>query len=78
MNATEYLNWLDSPSILDSAVSRLAKVKYLGLDAGLDFHGRLHKPMTKQLALVLEPHKPLFIEEPLLVEHPEAIKQITM
>jgi galactonate dehydratase len=77
MNATEDLNWLDSPAILDSTVERLAKVKSLGLDAGLDFHGRLHKPMAKQLARALEPHKPLFIEEPLLVEHPEAIKQIS-
>jgi galactonate dehydratase len=77
MNATEDVNWLDSPAILDSAVERLAKVKSLGLDAALDFHGRLHKPMARQLARALEPHRPLFIEEPLLVEHPEAIKQIS-
>jgi galactonate dehydratase len=76
MNATEDVNWLDSPSVLDSCVERLKTVKSLGLDAGLDFHGRLHKPMAKQLARALEPHSPLFIEEPLLVEHPEALKQL--
>jgi hypothetical protein len=37
-------------------------VKALGLDAGLDFHGRLHRPMAKQLAKALEPYQPLFIE----------------
>lgn len=76
MNATEDMNWVDSPSVLDSAVERLRTVKSLGLDAGLDFHGRLHKPMAKQLVAALEPHRPLFIEEPLLCEHPEALKQL--
>ena len=77
MNATEDINWLDSPSTLQSCVERLKQVKALGLDAGLDFHGRLHRPMAKQLAKALEPYQPLFIEEPLLCEHPEAIKQLS-
>lgn len=77
MNATEDLNWVDSPSSLDAAVERLKIVKSLGLDAGLDFHGRVHKAMAKQLAKALEPHRPLFIEEPLLNEHPESIKQLS-
>ncbi|RHZ56900.1 uncharacterized protein CDV56_102418 [Aspergillus thermomutatus] len=77
MNATEDINWLDSPSALDSCVERLKAVKALGLDAALDFHGRLHKPMAKQLAKALEPHRPLFLEEPLLSEHPEGIKQLS-
>jgi galactonate dehydratase len=77
MNATEDVNWVDLPSILEATVERLKTVKALGLDAGLDFHGRLHKPMAKQLAKALEPYKPLFIEEPLLCEHPETIKQLS-
>lgn len=32
--------------------------------------------MAKQLAKALEPHRPLFIEEPVLNEHPEALKQL--
>lgn len=66
MNATESIGWLDSPHALDETVRRLAEVKSLGMDAGLDFHGRVHKAMAKQLAQQLEPHRPLFIEEPLL------------
>ncbi|KAG0128060.1 mandelate racemase/muconate lactonizing enzyme family protein [Tuber indicum] len=77
MNATGDLGWLDSPSALQSSVERLKAVKAVGLDAGLDFHGRIHKPMAKQLAKLLEPHQPLFIEEPLLSEHPEAIKHFS-
>lgn len=77
MNATEDVDWLDSPKVLEASVERLKTVKALGMDAGLDFHGRIHKPMSKQLAKALEPHHPLFIEEPLLSEHPEGIKQLS-
>ena len=78
MNATEDVDWLESQKILETSVERLKTVKALGIDAGLDFHGRLHKPMAKQLAKALEPHNPLFIEEPLLSEHAEAIKQLSL
>lgn len=77
MNATEDMGWLDSPSALQGCVNRLKVVKALGMDAGLDFHGRIHKPMAKQLARLLEPHQPLFIEEPLLSENMEGIKAIS-
>ncbi|KAK9465240.1 enolase C-terminal domain-like protein [Lipomyces arxii] len=76
MNATADLGWLDSPASLDSAVDRLALVKSLGMDAGMDFHGRIHKPMAKQLAKLLEPHRPMFIEEPLLSEHSEGVAEL--
>jgi galactonate dehydratase len=76
MNATEDLGWLDSPSTLESAVTRLQTVKELNMDAGMDFHGRVHKPMAKQLAAALAPHHPLFIEEPLLSEHITGIQQL--
>ncbi|KAI5196861.1 mandelate racemase/muconate lactonizing enzyme family protein [Aureobasidium subglaciale] len=76
MNATEDIGWLDDAAVLDATVERLKIVKSLGLNAGLDFHGRLHRPMAKQLAKALEPYRPLFIEEPILVEHIEALKQL--
>lgn len=77
MNATEDVGWLDSPSVLDAAVERVRTVKDLGMDVAVDFHGRLHRPMAKQLARKLEGWDPLFIEEPVLSEHPEAVKQIS-
>lgn len=76
MNGTEDLGWLDSPSQLDSCLDRVKTVKSLGLDVGVDFHGRVHKPMARQLARLLEPERPLFLEEPLLSENGEAIAEI--
>lgn len=77
MNATADVGWLDSPAVLDSSVERLKAAKAAGLDVALDFHGRVHKPMAKQLAKALEPHRPFFIEEPLLSEHLEGIKEFS-
>lgn len=77
MNATEDLAWLDSPRQLASCIERVKAVKSHNLDVGIDFHGRLHRPMAKQLASLLEPQQPLFIEEPLLSEHVEAIKTLS-
>ncbi|MEO6340481.1 MAG: galactonate dehydratase [Caulobacteraceae bacterium] len=77
MNATAELGWLDRPSALDGVAERLAAVQAEGMDAGLDFHGRMHKPMAKQLARALEPLRPLFIEEPLLSENIEGLEQLS-
>lgn len=60
----EALGWLDSPSALDATVERVRAVRELGLDVGVDFHGRVHLPMARQLARRLEAVAPLFIEEP--------------
>ncbi|OAR02198.1 hypothetical protein LLEC1_01136 [Akanthomyces lecanii] len=76
MNGTEDLGWLDSPSALDSCVERVRTVRALGMDVGVDFHGRVHRPMSKQLAAALTPHRPMFIEEPLLSEHVEGYKAL--
>lgn len=40
MNATEDMHWLDSPLALDGAVERLKTAQSVGLDVGMDFHGR--------------------------------------
>lgn len=77
MNATEDIGWLDSPRVLDATVERLAAVQAEGLDAGLDFHGRVHRAMARQLAAAVEPLRPLFIEEPVLSEHPEAVASLS-
>ncbi|MES2256575.1 MAG: galactonate dehydratase [Pseudomonadota bacterium] len=76
MNATAEMGRLDSPRLLDGAVERVSRVQATGLDVAIDFHGRIHKPMARQLAALLEPLRPLFIEEPLLSEQPEAIRQL--
>jgi galactonate dehydratase len=77
MNATAELGRLASPKALDLVLDRVRAVQAEGLDVALDFHGRVHRPMAKQLALLLETVRPLFIEEPLLCEHIEGLEQLS-
>ncbi|KZT70041.1 enolase C-terminal domain-like protein [Daedalea quercina L-15889] len=77
MNGTEAIGWIDSPAQLQETVNRVRDVRALGLDVGVDFHGRVHKGMAKQLARLLEPLQPLFIEEPLLPTQPLEIADLS-
>jgi len=76
MNATAELDWLGTPRQFDEVVSRVQAAQAAGVDVGLDFHGRVHRPLAKQLAKALEPLGLLFIEEPLLSENPEGLADI--
>jgi galactonate dehydratase len=76
MNATAELNWIGTPKLFDEVAQRVEAAQSLGMDVGLDFHGRVHRPLAKQLAKALEPLGLLFIEEPLLSENREGIKEI--
>lgn len=79
MNATAELEWIDSPAKLQEAVHRLAAVREaVGPDVGIgiDFHGRVHRGMAKQLAKALEPYHPMFIEEPVLAENNQALQAL--
>lgn len=79
MNATEELQYIDSYAKIDEVLKRVAAVRgavgpYLGI--GIDFHGRVHKPMAKILAKELEAFRPMFLEEPVLPENNEALREI--
>lgn len=79
MNGTEELQFVDTHEKLDRALANVAAVReavgpHIGI--GIDFHGRVHRPMAKVLAKELEPFKLMFIEEPVLSEHTEALKEI--
>ncbi len=79
MNACEELHYIDSYAKLEQVVERVASVRQaLGSDFGIgvDFHGRLHRAMAKVLAKELEPYHLLFIEEPVLSENNEALREI--
>ncbi|KAK9234038.1 enolase C-terminal domain-like protein [Lipomyces kononenkoae] len=73
MNAVECVT---SPDDLKATVERIKDVRSVGIDVGIDFHGRLHKTMAKQLAHMLEPYQPLFIEEPLLPGHVDELSKL--
>jgi len=79
MNATEEMHFIDSIPKVEAAIARIAAVreavgKEIGI--GIDFHGRVHKSMAKILVKELEPYRPMFIEEPVLPENNEALKEI--
>jgi galactonate dehydratase len=77
MNATAELDWIGTPKLFDDVIERVQAAQAVGVDVGLDFHGRVHRPLAKQLAKALEPLGLLFIEEPLLSENPEGLRQIS-
>jgi galactonate dehydratase len=76
MNATAELDWIGTPRAFDDVIERVKAAQAEGLEIGLDFHGRVHRPMAKRLALALEPLGLLFIEEPLLSENREGLAEI--
>lgn len=79
MNATNEIHYIDNYSKLYAVIERVAAVReVVGNDfkIAIDFHGRLHKAMAHVLAKKLEPYDLMFIEEPVLSENYEAIKDL--
>ncbi|MDT0137926.1 galactonate dehydratase [Acidovorax sp. PRC11] len=79
MNGTEEMQYVDSFDKVERCLQNVAAVReavgpHVGI--GVDFHGRVHRPMAKVLIKELEPYKLMFIEEPVLSEHDEALKEI--
>ena len=80
MNGTEELQIVDTFAKIDEVVERVGAIRdALGksLDIAVDFHGRVHKPMAKVLIRELEQFRLLFIEEPVLSEHLDHLRDIT-
>ncbi|MDL5360772.1 galactonate dehydratase [Halalkalicoccus sp. NIPERK01] len=79
MNATSEMRRVDTPAAVRAAEDRLREVREAvgpEVDVGVDFHGRVTKPMAKRLAEALEPYDPMFIEEPVLPEHNDSLPAI--
>lgn len=79
LNGAEELQIVDSYAKIDAIVETIGTVRdavgpHIGI--GADFHGRVHRPMAKVLAKALDPFRLMFIEEPVLSENYEAIKEI--
>lgn len=79
LNGCEEMQIIDSNAKIDAAVQTIATIREaVGYDLGIgvDFHGRVQKPMAKVLARELDPYKLMFIEEPVLSENHEALREI--
>ena len=79
MNATEELHFVDTYDKVTRLLENVQAVRdAVGPDIGLglDFHGRVHKPMAKVLMRELAPFRLMFIEEPVLSEYLECIPEL--
>ena len=81
MNASEEMQFVDTFDKVDQVLANVAAIReavgpHFGI--GVDFHGRVHKPMAKVLIKELEQFRLMFIEEPVLSEHYEALKEVAL
>lgn len=79
MNATEEMQYVDSYDKVERVLANVQAIRdavgpYIGI--GVDFHGRVHKPMAKVLMRELAPYKLMFIEEPVLSDHLECLPEL--
>ena len=64
MNGTEELQFIDTHDKVDAVLERVQAIRdEMGpnFGIGVDFHGRVHRPMAKVLARELDPFKLMFI-----------------
>jgi galactonate dehydratase len=78
MNGTAEMHYIDSFAKIDEVCARVAAIREAApeLSIGLDFHGRVHKSMAKVLAAALDEFHLMFIEEPVLPQNNEALREI--
>lgn len=71
MNGPAELNYIDSWDKVQSVVANVEAIREScgeGFGIGVDFHGRVRRPMAKVLLEALHPYHLMFIEEPVLSE----------
>jgi galactonate dehydratase len=79
MNASGQMSPMPTVRELDEVVARVASVREaIGIDndVAVDFHGRVGVAAARQLAELLAPQRPLFIEEPILPEFMHRVGEI--
>ena len=72
MTGTTEHGWINDTPTMDALLERVQAVRDAvgpNVGIGIDFHGRVHQGTCKQLLKELEPMKPMFVEEPVLVEN---------
>ncbi|MFI6424049.1 galactonate dehydratase [Promicromonospora sp. NPDC050880] len=79
MNGPEELQYLDTRDKVERVVANVAAVREaVGPDVGIgvDFHGRVHRPMARVLLDALAPYHLMFVEEPVLSEHVDGVADV--
>lgn len=80
MNACPAMEIIATPRQIDEVVQCIREVRAAvgdGIGIGIDFHGRVHRSMAKILMTELDALRPMFYEEPVLSEYPEAFAQLS-
>ena len=79
MNGTPEFEYIATSRQVDDVLGRVAEARDAGgpdMGIAIDFHGRVHRGMAKVLMKELEVFRPLFVEEPVLPQHLDALKNI--
>ncbi|MEU4361820.1 galactonate dehydratase [Promicromonospora sp. NPDC023987] len=79
MNGPEELQYVDSRDKVEKVVANVAAVREAvgpNIGIGVDFHGRVHRPMARVLLDALRPYHLMFVEEPVLSEHVDGIADV--
>ena len=80
MNVPSKFRTIEPPGAVEQTRKRIATVRdAVGEDLylGVDFHGRISKPMTRNLVEAIEPYGLMFIDQPVLPEHSEFLSTLT-
>lgn len=79
LNCCSEMHYVDSYSKVEEVLERVAAIRDAvgySLDIGIDFHGRVHYPMARVLVRELEQFHPMFVEEPVLPENGEKLREL--
>lgn len=79
MMGTDKQGWITDTRAVNGLLEKVQAVRdAVGPDFGIaiDFHGRTHQSTARTLLKELEPLKPLFVEEPVLVENIDVLERL--
>lgn len=70
---------IETPAFIDHAAERFAALREAGgpeVDIAIDFHGAISPQTAKILIKALEPHQPMFVEEPVACQNADVMAEI--
>jgi galactonate dehydratase len=74
-----YTRYVESPKWVDYAAEKFVELRKAAgndSDIGVDFHGSISPALAKLLIKALEPHQPMFIEEPCQAQNHDVMAEI--
>ncbi|HEY3966465.1 MAG TPA: galactonate dehydratase [Planctomycetaceae bacterium] len=75
----KYPRYVENPAEIGYAIEQFAALRQAAgnaIDIAIDFHGKISPALAKQLIKGLEPHSPMFIEEPVNCQNHDVMAEI--